>query len=375
MGFQSKRQFGAESTVLLQGSYFPELAIIGAVIKFASMISVFSARVVKFSVRLLLAALVVLIIAAAGFRWAAERRETAGYGTGVPEQGRFAATAEGGVFLLEAGQPEAPPVLFAHGTAAWSGLWLPTLETLGRAGFHAIAYDMVPFGWSQHPADGDYSRRRQADRVVALLEALDSRPVVVAHSVGAGPAAEAVLRRPDLVSGLVIVDGAIALGSHQAAKGVPVYLRNRILREHIAAATASNPLLTRQFLRGFMHVKQAATAETVALLQEPLRRQGYTEALADWLPQLFVPPRDALSTRADHWQALDLPVALIWGREDTVTPLAQAEELAGLIPGAQLTILEGVGHIPQIENPEAFRDALIPILHAISKSAAGDFEP
>lgn len=332
----------------------------------------FAVRFLRSSFWLILALLILFVVAVLGLRWAANVRETVAFEDGLPEEGRLAHTSEGAIFLLEMGQKGNPQVLFAHGTAAWSGLWRSTMKTVAGAGFHAAAHDQPPFGWSEHPSGSDYSREKQADRVIALLETLDSQPIMVAHSIGAGPVAEAVLRRPDLVSGLVIVDGAIALGSHQIPRDVPVYLRNQTLREYISAATASNPLLTRQFLRSFIHVKEAATPETVAMLQEPMRREGYTEALAAWIPQLFVPPQNALSTQTAPWQALDLPVGLIWGQEDTVTPVEQAKELASLIPGAQLTILQGVGHIPQIEDPVTFQKALIQFLKSISSQQRED---
>jgi len=86
--------------------------------------------------------------------------------------------------------------------------------------------------------------------------------------------------------------------------------------------------------------------------------------LNNWLPQLFETPLDAVSTRPESWRALDLPVAVIWGKEDTVTPPEQAEELAELVPGAGITMLDGVGHIPQIE---ALRDFSIPATGGIQE--------
>jgi pimeloyl-ACP methyl ester carboxylesterase len=49
---------------------------------------------------------------------------------------------------------------------------------------------------------------------------------------------------------------------------------------------------------------------------------------------------------------------LIWGEADTITPLRQAMHLAQLIPGAVLLRVPRAGHIPQIEEPEAFHAAL-----------------
>ena len=94
----------------------------------------------------------------------------------------------------------------------------------------------------------------------------------------------------------------------------------------------------------------------------------------NWLPQLFETPLDAVSTRPESWRALDLPVAVIWGKEDTVMPPEQAEELAELVPDAGITLLDGVGHIPQIEAPKAFQTALIGALRDFSIPATGGIQ-
>jgi pimeloyl-ACP methyl ester carboxylesterase len=57
-----------------------------------------------------------------------------------------------------------------------------------------------------------------------------------------------------------------------------------------------------------------------------------------------------------------LPLDLLWGADDTITPLAQARHLQGLVPSARLRVLPGVGHIPHIEDPPAFEQALVGIL-------------
>ena len=316
--------------------------------------------------RLALVAIAGILLCLLLFRGAAGLREVERFSDDLNPSGQMIPTAEGSFFLLNKGDPANPLVLFAHGTAAWSGLWEPTLEAAATRGFYAVGFDMPPFGFSEHAADGDYSRSRQADRVIALLSALPQKPIMVAHSVGAGPVAEAVLRRPDLVSGLIIVAGAIGLGSHETPKSTPFFLKNATLSEVLVSATASNPLLTGRFLRNFMYNKDAATPQIVEGLKRPMSRSGYTGALAKWVPQLFVPPIDALSTRAETWRDLDVATALIWGDKDDVTPLAQGEALAALIPGAKLLVLPDVGHIPQIENVEEFRAALFETLRFVT---------
>ena len=61
-----------------------------------------------------------------------------------------------------------------------------------------------------------------------------------------------------------------------------------------------------------------------------------------------------------------LKTRLISGDLDTLTPLPQGERLEKLIPGAKLEVLKGVGHIPQIEDPAAFRPLLVKLLGSVS---------
>lgn len=321
-----------------------------------------------------LVVVILFIVVTGAFRWSANAREVFLFSVELRQDGRFVNISEGAFYLFEAGEPESWQVLLAHGSAAWSGLWRPTLESIAAAGFFTTAFDMPLFGWSEHPTGNDFSRPKQAERVISLLEALDTQPIKVAHSIGVGPVAEAVLRRPGLVSGLVIVDGAIVLGSHDDPKNLPMLLRNSTFREYATTATATNPYLTGHFLRRFVHEKEAATPELIALLQELMKREGYTSALNNWLPQLFETPLDPVSTRPESWRALDLPVALLWGKEDTVTPPEQAKELAALIPGAGIPMLDGVEHTRQIEAPKAFQSALIGAIRDFSIPETGGIQ-
>jgi hypothetical protein len=65
-----------------------------------------------------------------------------------------------------------------------------------------------------------------------------------------------------------------------------------------------------------------------------------------------------------------MPVVVIWGDRDTITPLEQGQRLAGLVPGAQLLVLDGVGHIPQIEAPQRFNDLLLKVVDGLRRRIA-----
>lgn len=317
---------------------------------------------------LLRTTLVVVLISAfalIALRFAAEVRESNETGDTAPDTGTFIETASGQIFVQNGGRPDGTAVFLAHGTAAWSGFWRSEIDMLGREGMRVTAFDMPPFGFSDRAADGDYSRSQQATRILDLVAATGQRPIIIAHSFGAAAATEAVLREPAAFSGLIIVDGAIAMTDTPAPSSLPIFLRPRFLREAAVSATATNPLLTKTLLRGLLYNKDAATDARVELLQLPQRRSGTTAAYADWLPSLLSPDSDALSRSPGNYTDIPIPVRIIWGDKDTVTPPAQAEALARVINQGPVTYLKDVGHIPHIESPEAFAAALVAAIEDI----------
>jgi pimeloyl-ACP methyl ester carboxylesterase len=60
-----------------------------------------------------------------------------------------------------------------------------------------------------------------------------------------------------------------------------------------------------------------------------------------------------------------MPTLIIWGDKDSVTPLWQGEKLNKIIPNSSLSVLKGLGHIPQIEDPVQFNNSLIPFLERV----------
>lgn len=225
--------------------------------------------------------------------------------------------------------------------------------------------DLPPFGYSERPPRSTYGRQHQARRVLGVIDALGvSRATLVGHSFGAGPTMEAVLLAPHRVRALVLADAAIGLDSSEDGTGtVPaVLLRVRPLRNAIVAATITNPLLTRRLLTRFVANSTAATDARVDLLQAPLVVQGATDAFGDWLFDFLTSRDAALSKHSEAYRLLALPTLIIWGDKDTTTPLWQGQRLTQLIPGAELAVMPGVGHMPQIEDVEQFNRLLLTFL-------------
>lgn len=315
----------------------------------------FGPKRIALAVAKLAAALLLLpILILAGLRIAAALRED---GAPPPAATRMVATPYGAVAVSVSGPADGRPLMLVHGTAAWSGFWKQVSAHLAQRGWRVVAVDLPPFGWSDHDPGARYDRVTQAERLAAVLAAVAKQPaVVVGHSFGAGPATELALRHPRRLRSLVLVDAA--LGELDAAGGGNGgVLRFRPLAEAATAATITNPAATGPLLRSMIARKARAEA-WLPVLKAPMRRRGTTSAYAAWLPNLIAARDGALSRRSEAIRRLAMPLALIWGEADTVTPIEQGRRIASLGRARSFAMLPGVGHIPHIEDPEGFLAAL-----------------
>jgi pimeloyl-ACP methyl ester carboxylesterase len=315
------------------------------------------ARRIAVFVVVILAVVVGCVAAGLGsLRLAAHFRETETASTAAPPDGKFVDSGHGRIYVMDPGATDGIAVVLLHGTAAWSKLWWRTTAALKQSGYRPIAPDLPPFGYSER--QGGYTRSEQASRIDGVMSALGvRRAVIVGHSFGAGAALEYVLAHPERTIGLVLVDAA--LGLTQEPSDPPSILKNGAVREFVVSATATNPLATHFLLSKLIHRKEAANSETLDILKAPMRVAGTTGHIADWLFYFTGSDRAALSASRDTVARIKVPVAMIWGDRDDVTPLAQASDLRSLMPSASLKVLNDVGHIPQIEDPAAFNAALI----------------
>jgi pimeloyl-ACP methyl ester carboxylesterase len=307
-----------------------------------------------------------IAIAVAAFAWIsidkAKARETADRTASAPKGGEFAYADDASIFVQRAGRPDAPVVVFIHGTGSWSETWRDSMNTAVKLGYHAVALDLPPFGYSIPPLTPDYSKPRQATRLLAALDSLGiHRAVFVAHSFGAAPVMEALIAQPDRASALVLVDAALGLDSPQTDGSdnfLQRLLRKKWLARSVSAAFLTNPGYTETLVKSFITEKAKATPDWLRLYRQPLSLKGSHENIAAWLPELVAGRGTARSDNPAEYGRLPWPVTLIWGETDTITPLTQAVDLQQRMPRARLIRIPNAGHIPQIEEPALFQSAL-----------------
>jgi pimeloyl-ACP methyl ester carboxylesterase len=262
----------------------------------------------------------------------------------------------------QAGSGE-PAMILLHGFADSTFCWRKVMAPL--AGLRTVvAYDRPSSGLTERPlpgawiGDGPYGPDAQVDQLIGLMDFLGlDRAILIGNSAGGTVAVHAALCHPERVAALVLVDAAIYTSAAAPAWARPLLRTPQLKR--------LGPLLTRaiayqgeRFLERAWHDPGRITPEIWAGYRRPLQAQDWDRGL--W--ELAAAGRDLrLGARLPE---LRQPVLVITGDDDRIVPTAQTIRLARALPGAELVVIPGCGHLPQQECPEQFLAAVIPFITA-----------
>jgi 2-hydroxymuconate-semialdehyde hydrolase len=265
---------------------------------------------------------------------------------GVRVRKRTVALAGASTTLLEAG--DGPPVVLLHGGIECGGaIWAPIVNRLAERS-RLVIPDIPGFGESAPPA------RLDSDFFDAWLDALLERtcaqpPVLVAHSLAGSHAARYAVGHGDRLRRLVVC-AAPGIGPHR----MPLRLRAVAIRFAIRPTP-----------------RNAERFERFALLDRGRtrgRNPEWFDAFSSYcleraqLPHVKRAMRELVRTGARRvadaaLARVQVPVGLVWGRGDRMTPLATVAPTAAHL-GWPLNVIEGAAHVPQLEQPESFLAAL-----------------
>jgi pyruvate dehydrogenase E2 component (dihydrolipoamide acetyltransferase) len=239
---------------------------------------------------------------------------------------------------LETGAGDGAPIVLVHGFGGDLNTWMfvrPMLAEIART----AALDLPGHGGSVKEV-GDGGPATLADAVEAALQALAiERAHLVGHSMGGALAALIALRHPERAASLTLIAPA-GLGPEIDSGFVDGFIRAGRRRE---AAEVLSRLVHDPALVGRTMVEDVLRYK---------RLDGVTAALAAIAAAWFAGGRQQLDLTAPLLR-LGLPVQVIWGRDDRILPVTQAEPLMARFP---VHILEATGHLPHLEKaPEVGR--------------------
>lgn len=253
---------------------------------------------------------------------------------------------------IEAGH--GPAVLLLHGFAGSCADWAPTVAWLAEHGYRALAVDALGFGRSEKPANAPYGLVLQSDLYAGLLAALGiERATFVAHSMGGKYALATAIRHPDRVARLALVatDGFADPSPLTIIGGWPV------IGETILWLSA-HPAVVRAFLSAAFHNPEPhVNAELIERGREAISGAANRRALTA-LSRRYAATDLTLTGLRARLHEVRAPTLLIWGAQDRVFSLHNAETARREIPDAQLVVIPQCGHFPHIEAVRPFRGLL-----------------
>ena len=248
----------------------------------------------------------------------------------------------------EAGEITAPAIVLIHGFASSTLVWSKVFLELAASGFRVIALDMLGYGYSAKPRNGEYTIASQASLVMQLLDSLRiKRSHIVGSSYGGAVAATCALDYSNRIDKLVLVS-PVNNNRPLAFKlmrmfGAPVF--GDVLSPLLIG---SRRLLRMRMKRVYDRHSWVLDERRVDARHQPLRASATQRAIIRTV-RGWDAERISRDARLIRQQTL-----LLWGDNDIEIPLADGERLHDEIPGSRLIVFLNCGHLPHEEYPEAF---------------------
>lgn len=248
----------------------------------------------------------------------------------------------------QCGDNSLPALVLVHGFPFGLEMWRPQLEMLSSR-FRVIAYDVRGFGGSEC-GDGQYTLEFFVDDLVGLLDHLNiEKAAVCGLSMGGYIALRAYERNPEYFSALILADTRAEADSNEAKLKRAAAIR---------AVKADGPA---RYAEGF--IKSVFAGETLSKRADLV--ESAKQLIASNSAQGIAGALLAMASRNDLTHVLGLigvPVLILVGESDSLTPPELARALQEKIPNATLEVVPQAGHLSSLENPAAFNSSVAAFL-------------
>jgi pimeloyl-ACP methyl ester carboxylesterase len=236
-------------------------------------------------------------------------------------------------------------VLLIHGHPFNRTMWQPQLKFL-KASYRVVVPDLRGYGTSSLPDCRETRLETFAADNLALMDSLGIRKFILGGlSMGGQIVLEMLRQAPDRIEALLLADTFAALDSPER-KQLRFTMADRLEREGM----------------------QAYAREELTKMIAPANAEELPQ-VADHVMKMMTttPPAGAAAALRGRAQRIDytpllheirVPALVVVGREDVYTPVAWAEQLNRDIPGSKLVVIEKAGHMPNLERPDVFNEAL-----------------
>jgi pimeloyl-ACP methyl ester carboxylesterase len=262
------------------------------------------------------------------------------------------------VHYQEAGESAWPALVLIHGFATSTLVWSKVFLDLAAAGFRVIALDMLGYGYSGKPRNGEYTIAGQASLIIELLDRLRiKRATLVGSSYGGAVAATCALDHPKRVEKLILV-GPVNNNGPLAFKLMRLFGAPLFGDVVAPLLIGSRRLLRMRMKKVYDRHSWVLDEQRVDARHQPLRaartQRAIIRTVRGWDAERI--SRDAHLIRQ--------PTLLLWGDNDPDIPLADGERLHAAIQGSRFIVFLNCGHLPHEEYPEAFTQIVTEFVNA-----------
>lgn len=223
------------------------------------------------------------------------------------------------------GPANGSPIVLVHGLGGRSEDFVSLVPYLVRSGYRVYTPDLLGFGQSEEPTNASYSISDQADLVEGFFDAMGlNRADLGGWSMGGWIAQKVAVDDPRRVSRLILMDSAGLM--------VPPTWDTRLF-------TPTTPAELNQ-LDALLMPHPPAMPNFVA--QDILRISSNYAWVVKRAVASMLTAKDVMD---DDLPTLKMPVLILWGQLDRITPLSEGEAIHMLIPQSHLFIASGCGHL------------------------------
>lgn len=264
------------------------------------------------------------------------------------------------IFYFEAGSPTAPAIVMVHGLGDEADTWRYAIPPLAED-HRVIALDLPGFGRSGHPKRA-YTPEFHQTAILDLMDQLGiDRTILMGSSLGAILTHSIAVDHPDRVSGLVLADGALYQPIQMDDKGLQL-MAIPLLGELIYTFYRLNPDSAYDSLRPVYHDLDSLPKVDRDFLYRRVNKRvwsnGQRRAYFSTLRKLIPWVKDRQENLPAKLQTLLTSTLVVRGEFDTLFSAENAEAIQEAQPKAAVLTIDGVGHLPQQEAPDAFNAGL-----------------
>ena len=267
-------------------------------------------------------------------------------------QGKFVELDGRTTHYIEKG--EGKPVILLHGFFYDSYLWAANIGVLAEE-FKVYALDLWGFGYStREPMN--YGYQLYADQVSLFMDSLDIQCAsLVGQSMGGGTAIMFCVQHRQRVNKLLLVDPA----------GVPnpLPLTGKFFNlpgiGELFLGLSTDAVRRKNLGDLWIHNKELLTESYFENVTRFHKIKGTTNASLAMLRQKFF---DTLNDEIHRLRQEDVPILIVWGREDKAIPLRCGQEMHRILKGSRLEIIDDAGHVPNFERAEVFNQLALGFL-------------